>query len=204
MGTKKNNLGVRIAMAVIGIALTAVSVGLQKISGLGVDPFSVIIFGFSNAFHATYQTVYIVVCAVLLSIAFIFNRKLLGIATVVNLFFSGFVTDATRKAVVKVVGEHPSMAVRVILLLIVVLLISISSALYYSSELGVLTIAEKTKFPFRAVRIGTDVVCCAVGFALGGDLGLATLVYAFCMGPFIQFCREHLTDKMAAGEMFRK
>ena len=34
MGTKKNNLGVRIAMAVIGIALTAVSVGLQKISGL--------------------------------------------------------------------------------------------------------------------------------------------------------------------------
>ena len=121
MGTKKNNLGVRIAMAVIGIALTAVSVGLQKISGLGVDPFSVIIFGFSNAFHATYQTVYIVVCAVLLSIAFIFNRKLLGIATVVNLFFSGFVTDATRKAVVKVVGEHPSMAVRVILLLIVVL-----------------------------------------------------------------------------------
>ena len=176
-----------------------------------MDPFSVIIFGFSNAFHATYQTVYIVVCAVLLSIAFIFNRKLLGIATVVNLFFSGFVTDATRKAVVKVVGEHPSMAVRVILLLIVVLLISISSALYYSSELGVspydaqaLTIAEKTKFPFRAVRIGTDVVCCAVGFALGGDLGLATLVYAFCMGPFIQFCREHLTDKMAAGELFHK
>lgn len=50
MGTKKNNLGVRIAMAVIGIALTAVSVGLQKISGLGVDPFSVIIFGFSMPF----------------------------------------------------------------------------------------------------------------------------------------------------------
>ena len=109
------------------------------------------------------------------------------------------------------VGEHPSMAVRVILLLIVVLLISFSSALYYSSELGVspydaqaLTLAEKTKFPFRAVRIGTDVVCCTVGFALGGDLGLATLVYAFCMGPFIQFCREHFTDKMAAGEMFDK
>ena len=151
------------------------------------------------------------VCAVLLIIAFVFNRKLLGIATVVNLFFSGFVTDATRKTVVKMVGEHPSMAVRVILLLIVVLLISISSALYYSSELGVspydaqaLTLAEKTKFPFRAVRIGTDVVCCTVGFALGGDLGLATLVYAFCMGPFIQFCREHFTDKMAAGEMFHK
>lgn len=50
MGTKKNNLGVRIAMAVIGIALTAVSVGLQKISGLGVDPFSVIISVFPMPF----------------------------------------------------------------------------------------------------------------------------------------------------------
>ena len=212
MGTKKNNLGVRIAMAVIGIALTAASVGLQKISGLGVDPFSVIIFGFSNAFHATYQTVYIVVCAVLLIIAFIFNRKLLGIATVVNLFFSGFVTDATRKAVVKMVGEHPSMAVRVNFTVDCCDTDFISSALYYSSELGVspydaqaLTITEKTKFPFRAVRISTDVVMlCGRTFALGGDLGLATLVYAFCMGPFIQFCREHFTDKMAAGEMFHK
>ena len=26
----------------------------------------------------------------------------------------------------------------------------------------------------------------------------------FCMGPFIQFCREHFTDKMAAGELFGK
>ena len=49
MGTKKNNLGVRIAMAVIGIALTAVSVGLQKISGLGVDPFSVCLLYTSDA-----------------------------------------------------------------------------------------------------------------------------------------------------------
>ena len=211
METKGKNLGIRIAMAVIGIALTAFSVGLQKISGLGVDPFSVLTFGFANAFHATYQTVYIVVCAVLLVIALIFNRKLLGIATIVNLFCSGFVTDATTKAVTKLVGEHPSMAVRVILLLMVVILISISSSLYYSSELGVspydaqaLTITEKTKLPFRAVRIGTDVVCCVAGFALGGDLGLATLLYAFCMGPFIQFCREHFTDKMAAGELFHK
>ena len=67
-------------MAVIGIALTAFSVGLQKISGLGVDPFSVLNFGLANTFHVTYQTVYIVLCAVLLVIAFIFNKKLLGIA----------------------------------------------------------------------------------------------------------------------------
>lgn len=199
MGTKKNNLGVRIAMAVIGIALTAVSVGLQKISGLGVDPFSVIIFGFSNAFHATYQTVYIVVCAVLLIIAFVFNRKLLGIATVVNLFFSGFVTDATRKAVVKMVGEHPSMAVRVILLLIVVLLISISSALYYSSELGVSPIRctgtdncreNKISLPRSENRYRCGVLCCRVcsgrrpGTGYSGVCFLHGTIYPVLQGTF--------------------
>ena len=63
MGTKKNNLGVRIAMAVIGIALTAVSVGLQKISGLGVDPFSVIIFAMLFMQHIRRYTLwYVLFC----------------------------------------------------------------------------------------------------------------------------------------------
>ena len=62
METKKKNLGVRIAMAVIGIALTAFSVGLQKISGLGVDPFSVLNFGLANTFHVTYHILSCVQC----------------------------------------------------------------------------------------------------------------------------------------------
>lgn len=203
MKKQNSKIGIRVLMTIIGIALTAVSVGLQKVSGLGVDPFSVLVFGFVNAFQASYQTVYIVVCVVLIALALIFNRKLLGIATIVSLFCSGFVTDATVEIVAKVLGTEPALWVRFVLLFFVVMLISIASALYYSAALGVspydaqaLTISEKFKLPFRIVRIGTDVACCLVGFVLGGDLGLATIIYACCMGPFIQWCREHITDKM--------
>lgn len=203
MKKKNSKIGIRILMTIIGIALTAVSVGLQKISGLGVDPFSVLVFGFVNAFDAPYQTVYIVVCAVLIVMALLFNRKLLGIATIVSLFCSGFVTDATVEIATKMLGTEPARWIRLLLLFFVVLLISISSALYYSASLGVspydaqaLTITEKCKLPFRVVRIGTDAACCLIGFILGGDLGLATIIYACCMGPFIQWCREHITDKL--------
>lgn len=203
MEKQKSKMGIRILMTIVGIALTAISVGLQKISGLGVDPFSVLVFGFVNAFDAPYQTVYIVVCVVLIALAMIFNRKLLGIATIVSLFCSGFVTDATVEIVAKVLGTEPALWIRVALLLFVVLLISISSALYYSAALGVspydaqaLTISEKFKLPFRGTRIATDAACCLIGFLLGGDLGFATILYACCMGPFIQWCREHITDKM--------
>lgn len=203
MKKKNSKIGIRILMTIIGIALTAVSVGLQKISGLGVDPFSVLVFGFVNAFDAPYQTVYIVVCAVLIVLALLFNRKLLGIATIVSLFCSGFVTDATVEIATKMLGTEPARWIRLLLLFFVVLLISISSALYYSASLGVspydaqaLTITEKCKLPFRVVRIGTDAACCLIGFILGGDLGLATIIYACCMGPFIQWCREHITDKL--------
>lgn len=198
-------------MTVIGITLAAISVGLQKVSGLGVDPFSVLTFGVADALNMNYPTVNILVCAVLAIVALVLDRKLLGIATIVNLLFSGFVTDGTTKVVKWIAGEELSMTVRVVLLLMVVVTISIAAALYYSAELGVspydaqaLTIADKTRIPFRAARIGTDVICCGVGFALGGDLGLATVLYAFCMGPIIQFFREHFTDKMAAGEFFKK
>lgn len=203
MKKKNSKIGIRIFMTIIGIALTAVSVGLQKISGLGVDPFSVLVFGFVNAFDAPYQAVYIMICAVLIVLALLFNRKLLGIATIVSLFCSGFVTDATVKIFTKMLGAEPATWVQLMLLIFVVLLISISSALYYSAALGVspydaqaLTITEKCKLPFRVVRIGTDAACCLIGFVLGGDLGLATIVYACCMGPFIQWCREHITDKL--------
>lgn len=211
METKNNLRKIRIIMTVIGITLAAISVGLQKVSGLGVDPFSVLTFGFAKALDMNYPTVNILVCAVLAIVALVFDRKLLGIATIVNLIFSGFVTDGTTKVVKWIAGEELSMTIRVVLLLMVVITISIAAALYYSAELGVspydaqaLTIADKTRIPFRAARIGTDVICCGVGFALGGDLGLATILYAFCMGPIIQFCREHFTDKMAAGEFFKK
>ena len=52
---------------------------------------------------------------------------------------------------------------------------------------------------FRWIRIATDVLFAAVGFALGGVLGVGTLVTAFLTGPVVQVflppCKK-LTDAL--------
>ena len=198
----------KILMAIIGIFLTSISVAFSKLSGFGVDPFSVLMFGLGKTIGLSYQPTFIISCSILTIIALILKKSLLGCATVISLFFSGAAVDMAT-AVLRKTFANPDFITRVTFLIISLVLVSIASALYYSANLGVspydaqaLILSDKTPVPFRFCRIGTDLVCIAVGFFLGGDLGVGTICVAFCMGPAIQFCRERITDPLANGTLF--
>ena len=47
-------------------------------------------------------------------------------------------------------------------------------------------ISEKLKKPFGIVRVIVDVCFAVTGFALGGVLGLGTVICAFLVGPAAQ------------------
>jgi uncharacterized membrane protein YczE len=86
-------------------------------------------------------------------------------------------------------------------------LLCFASAVYFTGDLGVstydavaITIAEKqTKVPFHLIRIGTDLVCVGIGFALGAPVGIGTLVTAFFMGPLIDLFRRTAAEPMRYG-----
>lgn len=196
----------KIIMAIVGIALTSIAVACTKISGFGVDPFSVLMFGISNVTGLSYQVVFISSCALLTVVAWKLNRTLLGLATVISLTCSGTIVDVAYGILKHMIGT-PGAALRFLMMVIGLALISVSSALYYTANLGVspydaqaLTIAAKTSVPFKFSRVATDIVCAMIGFVLGGDLGIGTVIIAFCMGPFIQVCREKISDPILAGD----
>lgn len=209
MKTESRIMAKRIIMAIVGIALTSISVACNKISGFGVDPFSVLMFGISKTTGFSYQTVFMVSCGLLTVVAWKLKKSLLGLATVISLCCSGAIVDVSYAVLRHMLGR-PGVNTRISLMLIGLLLISVSSALYYTANLGVspydaqaLTIAAKTPVPFNFSRIATDLVCVAVGFAFGGDLGVGTIIIAFCMGPFIQICREKISEPILAGTFVR-
>ncbi|MGN0399321.1 MAG: YitT family protein [Blautia sp.] len=209
MKTEKNLIKRKILMAVIGIFLTSVSVAFSKLSGFGVDPFSVLMFGLAKTIGLSYQPTFIISCSILTIIALTLKKSLLGCATVISLFFSGAAVDMAT-TILGYSFKNPDFITRITFLIISLILVSIASALYYSANLGVspydaqaLILSVKTPVPFRFCRIGTDLVCIAIGFLLGGDLGVGTICVAFCMGPAIQFCRERITDPLANGTLSR-
>ena len=206
-----NNLKKRILMSLLGVVVCAISVGIFKIAALGVDPFQSFMAGLDSVVPLDFGTVYVIANVVLLSFALITDRHYIGIATFINLFLLGYITEFTYESLQKVI-VNPSIVLRLVLLLVAVGIICFGSAFYITADLGVstydavaLVLANKYKIgKFKYIRICTDLVCIIIGIALyllgGGQLamvptfvGVGTIITAFFMGPLI----EYFNDKFA-------
>jgi uncharacterized membrane protein YczE len=74
-----------------------------------------------------------------------------------------------------------------------VVLNGLAGALYIGTHLGPgprdglwLGIVRVTGCSVRVARTGVEVVVLAVGFALGGTVGVGTVLYALAIGPIVQ------------------
>ena len=192
-------------MSLFGVLICAVSVGIFKIAALGVDPFQSLMSGLDALIPIDFGTLYVIVNVVLLSFSLIVDRHNIGIATFINLFLLGYITDFTYSWLQTFIID-PSLLVRAICLTIGVVVICIGSALYMTADLGVSTydavaivLSGKWKLgKFKYCRIATDLVCviagCAIFLIAGGEwkmiptiAGVGTIITAFFMGPLIEF-----------------
>ncbi len=215
---KKENLGKRVAMSLFGVIICAISVGIFKIAALGVDPFQSFMAGLDAVVPIKFGTLYVITNAVLLLFALVFDRHYIGIATFINLFLLGYITQFTYEFLQTVITD-PSIAVRIICLITGVVIICFGSAFYMTADLGVSTydaialIICNTwkKGKFQYVRIITDIVCVILGVILfllsGGKIpqiptiaGIGTIITAFFMGPLIEFFNVHVSRPILSGK----
>jgi uncharacterized membrane protein YczE len=54
-------------------------------------------------------------------------------------------------------------------------------------------LVRRTGGSVRLVRTGIEVVVVAIGWLLGGTLGVATVLYALAIGPLVQLLLPRLT-----------
>lgn len=207
---RKEKLGKRVAMSLFGVIICAISVGIFKIAALGVDPFQSFMAGLDSIVPISFGTLYVITNAVMLLFALIFDRHYIGIATFINLFLLGYITQFTYEFLQKII-VNPNIGVRIACLVIGVVIICFGSAFYMTADLGVSTYDavaliivntwEKGKFQY--VRIITDIVCVILGVTLfmlaGGTIGniptiagIGTIITAFFMGPLIEFFNVHI------------
>ena len=202
--------GRRVAMSLCGVIICAIAVGFFKKAAFGVDPFQSLMSGLDRLIPIPFGTLYVIVNAVLLLFSLIFNRHNIGIATFINLFLLGYITQFTLETLDRLI-PGPSVLLRVLFLVIGIVVICIGSALYMTADLGVstydsvaITLADKWKLgKFKYIRIATDLVCVLLGtavFLIGGGtwaevptiVGVGTIITAFFMGPLIEFFNVHI------------
>jgi len=214
MSVKRKVSAKRIVMSLFGVIICAVSVGIFKIAALGVDPFQSFMAGLDAAVPIDFGTLYVIANAVLLVFALVFDRHYIHIATFINLFLLGYITQFSY-SFLQTIFVEPSIPVRVACLIVGVVIICFGSAFYMTADLGVSTydaialIICNTwkKGRFQYVRIITDVICVIAGSALyltaGGSFseipaiaGIGTIITAFFMGPLIEFFNVHVARKV--------
>ena len=195
----------RILMSVLGVVICGASVGIFKIAAMGVDPFQTMMSGLDKLIPIPFGTLYVIANVVLLTFSVLLNRRCIGLATFINLFLLGYITEFSY-GFLQTVLPDPSAIVRVGCLIVGVIVLCFSASLYMTADLGVSTydaiaivMADKWKVAkFRYCRIATDLVCVLSGcglFLLGGGevaqiptvAGVGTIVTAFFMGPMIEF-----------------
>ena len=204
----------RILMSIAGVITCAVSVGVFKLAAFGVDPFQSLMSGLDAMIPISFGTLYVIVNVILLFFSIIADRSRIGIATFINLFLLGYITQFSYDFLQKVFPD-PSVTLRIICLLIGIIVICFGSSLYMTADLGVSTydavaivMSSKWKWgKFKYVRICTDLVCVITGsilFVLAGNpvssipsiAGIGTIITAFFMGPLIDVFNRKIAQPL--------
>ncbi len=199
---RAGRLGLRIPQLLLGLWLYGFAMALFVRSGLGLDPWDVFHAGLQHLLGWSFGTVVIVVgFAVLL--LWIPLRQWPGLGTVANAVVIGLATDAT----LAIVPQAADLVTSWGLLLVGLVINGLAGALYIGSQLGpgprdglMTGLAKRTGWSLRLVRTGLELSVLAVGWALGGAVGVGTVLYAVLIGPLVQFFLPLVTVRLAVGE----
>ena len=203
---EKGNIYKRILMMLIGNVILGTGAGMLRAADFGVDPYQCFVLGIDKALKLGYGTTFVIVNAVFLVLMLILARKMLNVGTLVNMFFLGYIIDFSYSMCMKI-SSSPSLFVRVVYFIVSIILITFSSAVIYTADMGVSTydwIALKTaevqkKVSFKWCRVGTDLICVIIGLVFSIIPGIGTIVTAFLLGPLVSFFRTYCSEPFLYG-----
>lgn len=183
-----------LAVVTLSTAMTGAATCCYVRAGLGGDSVAVFLDGLSTFGGITLGTASWVFNLVLLTTAFFMARKKLGWTTIYNSLLNGLAVDLANWALDPILGFSDGLLFRWVLMFAGLILLGIACALMMRhcpgmSVLDAITagIADWLGRSFRLVRIVIDIILMATGWAIGGTVGLGTVVAVLGTGPVIQF-----------------
>lgn len=182
-------LPARLVRLLIGLFLYGFTMAMMVESTLGLDPWDVFHEGLAHKLPLTFGQVVIVVGAVVL-VLWVPLRQWPGVGTVLNVIVIGLAADFG----IAVISQPDNLWLRAALLVGGVVGNGFAGALYIGARLGPgprdglwLGLVRRTGHSVRFWRTSIEVSVLAVGFVLGGTVGVGTVLYALTIGPISQF-----------------
>ena len=205
--TGVSGAAVRLALVVLGQACFGLGIGLLFLADLGLGPWDVLHDGLSGGLDRAPGTV-IVGLGVLLLVLLVLFRQPIGPATVTNVVIIG----TTVNLVLESFDTPSPLAVRLALVVGAPLLVAIGSMVYLGAGIGVgprdglMTALVDAGLTTRVARTLLEVTVLLCGLALGGSVGVGTVVFALLVGPLLHRLQHRIWPGWTelAGWVFRR
>lgn len=198
-GWTRRELAVRVVLLLAGLCVAHLGVTLFLQSDLGSDPFNVFVQGLFRgipwpAFAAmTHGRTHLLVSLVILLVLLAVDRSYVGIGTVLCMALGGPIIDVYTLWLSPVIHGGLPLPLRLALLVAGCVILAFGMTIVIRSQAGTgpndlvaVVLSDKLRKPFGPVRIGVDLTFALVGLALGGVVGLGTIICAFLVGPAAQ------------------
>jgi uncharacterized membrane protein YczE len=188
----RGGLALRVLALFLGLFLIAVAIVCLLESRLGLAPWDVLHLGLARHSPLTIGTASVVVGLIVLFVAWAAGQPP-GFGTVANAIAIGvFVDLLLSMGSVSRLSDGP-LAERGLLLVAGVVVFGIGSAFYIGAGLGagprdslMLVLSRRTGVRIAVVRACLEISALAVGFLLGGTVGVGTVLVALLLGPSVE------------------
>lgn len=177
----------RATQLILGLVAYGAGVGLMVIAAVGVSPWDVLAQGVARVTTLDFGLATILISGVVL-LLWIPLRQRLGIGTLANAVMVG----AVAQLVLWFVPAPEEIWIRALVFAGGLAMVAVATGLYIGAELGpgprdglMTGIVARTGWPVWVVRTGIEITVVAIGWALGGNVGIGTIAFALLIGPMV-------------------
>lgn len=184
----------RVPQCVAGLFCFALGIALFFHSQLGTGPWDVLHGGLSKISGLPVGVVINIVGLIVLPL-WIPLKVRIGLGTVLNALLIGVFLDLVKPRM----EDASAVWLQLVLAVLGVLIIGIGSGLYIGAGLGagprdgIMVGLARLGLSVRAARTLVEAVTLAVGWLLGGKIGLGTIIFLVGIGPIVQIALPRLS-----------
>lgn len=178
----------RLPGLILGLVLFGTGIGLMVEAGLGLGPWEALHQGLADQLGLQIGTVSVLLGIPILALWWPLGERP-GIGTILNVVLIGSSTNAA----IDLLPTAAAVPAQLAMMLGGVAVIGLGSAIYLSADLGpgprdglMTGLHNRFGWSIRRARTVVELSVLVLGWALGGTIGLGTVVFALGIGPVIQ------------------
>lgn len=214
----QSHMATRTILSFFSIVIMGLGISLFSVSDFGVDPYTSMNMNVASTLGVRFGTYQMILNgAITLFVIIVAHRGLVGVGTVINMVVCGYACEFFQSIIKPFVESHYVLAVRIPLLLAGIVTLCYACSLFFTANIGVgpydslsFMLSSFTKIHLKWARVITDVTVVLIGLVVSGGLtallkgdlagvkniGIGTVITAFCMGPLISFFSKHINERL--------